>query len=526
MKRGSLTAHLRQLSGQSAIYGSADVASQIINLLLTPVYVKFLTLPELGVLELLLLFSAFGKIVFRMGLDAGFFRVYYDLDSADERRELAGTVALYSAAAGVALWCLTALGAPVLARLLFGASGPDLRRFVLLAATDLFLGTFLFIPLILLRIRNQVGRFAAFNAGRNLVNTGLKVALVVSGHGVAGVLWSDITATALLALALAPILVRETRLAFSGQRLREVLAFCLPKAPHGIMVQVLSLADRWILRQYSSLALIGVYGKAYALGAGVKFVLSAFEPAWQPFVYAQIGTPDAPRTFARLATYVWAVFLVVGLGVAVFGRELLMAFTFTNPSIWIGAPVVPVVALGCLGHGAFLLSSIGIAISKKTRYYPIVTAVAAAVNVGGNFLLIPRWGMMGAAWATVASYLAMAAAGYVISHRVYPIPFEKGRLARLTAAALLAFFVSLVAPVPQVAAPGSGGRSVHYFITQVVPGLVPAVGVKLLLLGVFPALVVLLGVVRSEEWAWLRRRLGRYLASKDALSRTTSSTKR
>ena len=147
MKRGSLTAHLRQLSGQSAIYGSADVASQIINLALTPLFVKWLSPVEFGILELLLLFSAFGKIAFRMGLQDGFFRIYYDLETEGQRRDLAGTVALYSAAVGAVLWTVMALGAPLVARLLFDTGDRGLSRFVLLAATDLFLGTFIFIPL-------------------------------------------------------------------------------------------------------------------------------------------------------------------------------------------------------------------------------------------------------------------------------------------------------------------------------------------------------------------------------------------
>ncbi len=487
------------------MYGSADVVSQVINLALTPVYVAFLTPAEFGILELLLLFSAFGKIVFRIGLEAGFLRIHYDLKTDDERRELAGTVALYSVVVAAALWGLMAVGAPLVARLLFDTSGPDLNRFVLLAATDLFLGTFLFIPLVLLRIHNRPGRFAAFVAGRNIVNAALKVTLVVSGWGVAGVLWSDVAATALLAAALAPILIREGRLAFNARRLREVLAFGLPKAPHGLMVQILSFADRKILTLFHGLAITGLYGKAYALGAGVKFVLSAFEPAWQPFVYAQMGQPDAQRTFARLATYVWGAFLVVGLGVAVLGRELLMAFTFTNPDFWVAAPVVPIVALGYLCHGAFLLSSIGIGITKKTRYYPIVTAVAATVNVGGNFLLVPRWGMLGAAWVTVVSYATMAGVGYAISQRVYPVPFEKGRLARLTLAAVVVFFLSLAAPAPRVPESTEGGRSV---VSHVFRGLAPAVGIKVLLLGAFPLLIAAFGAVRREERAWLRQRVG------------------
>jgi hypothetical protein len=104
----------------------------------------------------------------------------------------------------------------------------------------------------------------------------------------------------------------------------------------------------------------------------------------------------------------------------------------------------------------------------------------------------------------------MAGVGYLLSQHVYPIPFEKGRLARLGIAAVLAFFLSLAAPVPKVPAAPDGERSVHFFVTAVAPALAPAVGVKTLMLGAFPLLIVALGVVRREEWSWLRGQVSRF----------------
>jgi O-antigen/teichoic acid export membrane protein len=94
----------------------------------------------------------------------------------------------------------------------------------------------------------------------------------------------------------------------------------------------------------------------------------------------------------------------------------------------------------------FLLTSVGIGVSKRARYYPTITAVVAAANVAANFLLIPRFGMMGAAWATLVSYAVMAAMGAVISQRLYPIPFERGRLLLLAAGGVAVFILGRWAP--------------------------------------------------------------------------------
>jgi O-antigen/teichoic acid export membrane protein len=455
-----------------------------VNLLLTPVYVLFLSPEDYGAIGLLLLFSALAKIVFRMGLDNGFFRVYYDL-KAEEQPRFAWSVWLFAAGSSTllfaAVWTLRA----TLARLFLGEAGATRELWIVLAAADIYLGAFSYVPQSLLRIQDRPGVFSAFAMGRHATNTLLKVALLWRGYGVGGVLISDAAATGLFSLALLPVLWRNARAGWTWGPLKEALAFGLPKVPHGFLFQIQELADRRILLSYGALAQVGLYQQGYAVGRGVKFALSAFEPAWQPFVYSQIGRPDAKATLARVVTYAFSTFLGLGLTFAVLGRELLMVLTWTRPVFWAAAPVIPLVVFAYVLHGVFLLTSIGIGIEKRARYYPVVTAATAATNVGLNLVLIPRLGMMGAAWTTVASYAVMAALGFGLSRRLYPIAYEWGRLGRVVAAAGVAYALSLLAP----------------------QALLPAVAVKLLALACFPLLAVALGVLRPEERSWIQERL-------------------
>lgn len=479
LEPGSLVAHLRRLVSHSALYGAADVFTNVVNLLLIPVYTAYLSAADYGTLAILLLFGTLAKIVFRLGLDAGFFRVHYDLDTDDERRRLAGTVALFSAAVGTALFAVVVLLAGPLSRLLLRTQ--EDAGLVVLAAADVYLGTFAFVPLNLLRIQDRPGRFSAFSAGRHALNTLLKVVFVASGHGVAGVLWSDVIATGLFSLALVPTLVRHASGRFSPELLRPALGFGLPKVPHGLLVQVQNLADRKILDLFVTRAEVGVYQMGYTLGAGVKFASSAFEPAWGPFVYSQLRSPDAPRTLARVATYAFAAFAGIGVALAALGPELLVLLTPSNPTFWAGAPVIPVVALAYVLHGLFLVTSVGIGIAKQARYYPIVTTAAACVNVAFNFALIPRFGILGAAWATVLAYAVMAVLGFAFSRRLYPIPFEAARLSRVALAAAAAYAVSLAAPAT----------------------LALAVVVKLAAVATYAVLLLATGVLRASDRAAL-----------------------
>jgi O-antigen/teichoic acid export membrane protein len=169
------------------------------------------------------------------------------------------------------------------------------------------------------------------------------------------------------------------------------------------------------------------------------------------------------------------VLFSIGLAIAVLGRELLILMTYRE--FHSGYPVIPVIVLAHVFQGLFLLTSIGIGISKKTYYYPVMTFAAATLNICMNLVLIPELGKMGAAWSTVAGYALMTVLGIYFSHRHYPIPFEWGRIGRMSLAAFVCYGVSLTAP----------------------EAILPALAVKAVALGLFPAALYLLGFFRPEE---------------------------
>jgi len=103
-------------------------------------------------------------------------------------------------------------------------------------------------------------------------------------------------------------------------------------------------------------------------------------------------------------------------------------------------------------QGIYLLTSIGLNITKRTQYYPVATMTAAAANVGLNIVLIPRLGIVGAAWANGAAYAVQAGLAYVFSQRFYPVRYEYGRLFRAVAAALIGYVVAKQLPAMPPAA--------------------------------------------------------------------------
>jgi O-antigen/teichoic acid export membrane protein len=462
---------VKTLARHAAVYGSADVFGRVINFLLLPLLTRHLSTFDYGVLGILLLFGVMTKLLFRMGLDSGFFRIYYEQETTEDKRKFTTTIFVASAVVALVGFVLVAMASRSIGRQLLG----DSNNFVVLVAADTFLRAFAFVPMNLFRIQERSLQFTVVSMFRNALNIGLKVFLVVSGWGVAGVLLADVLAEAVFILVLSPTLAKSLGAGFSFPMLREALRFGLPKVPHSVAYQVLNLADRKLLDMFSTRAEVGLYHVAYMFGTAIKLFLSAFELAWGPFIYSILKRADAPKTMARVATYAAVVLFSMGLAIAVLARELLILMT--APEFHSGYPVIPVIVLAHIFQGLFLLCSIGIGISKQTNYFPVMTFAAATLNICMNLVLIPELGKMGAAWSTVAGYGLMTALGIYFSHRHYPIPFEWRRIGRIALAAFLCYGVSLTAP----------------------EALLPALAVKAVALGLFPVALYLLGFFRPEE---------------------------
>ncbi|MCI0407501.1 MAG: oligosaccharide flippase family protein, partial [Acidobacteria bacterium] len=190
---GVILQQIKDLARQSAVYALADSFGPLLSLLLLPVLTRRLTPADYGDLALLLLFGVATKILFRLGLDAGFFRIYYDQPGEREKQVFTTTLLVASGFVCTLLLAITYLLSDSIALGLLGQPRGD---WIMLVAGDTFFNAFSFIPMSLFRIRGRPGFFLAATLLRNGANVALKLGLVLAGWGVAGVLWADLASSA------------------------------------------------------------------------------------------------------------------------------------------------------------------------------------------------------------------------------------------------------------------------------------------------------------------------------------------
>ena len=429
---------IRELSKNLAIYGLGDVAISVINLLLLPVYVRYLSPADYGALALLGTVEVIAKILFRMGLDGSFMRFFYDDEAVLARQRLASTIFFFLLGVSGLLLAASLLLSPPLSVWLF-EDAPHLRALQLTLANTFLIGL-TFFPFHVLRMEKRAAQFSALTLTRSLATLILRIVLVVGlGYGVLGVVLADTIVTAVLMVVLVRWFRPLIRPVFSKPILREVLKFGLPRVPHAAAQQVIAVGDKLILTAFRSLDEVGVYSIGVSFGLTQKIFLSAFEYAWAPFYYENARDPAARRLFSSMTTYGLAVLALMTAGLSATGRDLLAAATQDQAARYVpAADVITWTAVGVFFQGAYLMTSIGLNITKNTQYYPVATMAAAVSNVGLNFVLVPRFGMMGAAWANAVAYGLQAVLAFRFSQMFFPVQYETRRIVTLAAAAVIA----------------------------------------------------------------------------------------
>jgi len=491
---------IRDLSRNITVYGLGDVAVSIVNFFLLSVYVRYLDAADYGVIGILGSLEVVAKIVFRFGLDGAFMRLFYDSDRAADRRRLASTIFFFLLILDGTIVAVLMAAAPRMSAALLGRV--EYTAALRLMLLNTFAIGFTFIPFHVLRIEQRTITFSLLTLARAVFTTLVRLVLVVNlGLGVTGLYLADVIVTAGVMIALARWFAPLIRATFSRPVLRDALRFGLPRLPHAAAQQVIAVGDKFVLKLFVSLENVGVYSMGVSFGLVQKLFLSAFESAWAPFYYATVREPDAPRTFRVVTTYGVAVLALLTAGLAATGRHAAQAMTHgfllapDDPRWDAVSTVITWTAIGVFLQGFYLLTSIGLNITKRTEYYPLATIAAAVVNISLNFMLIPRFGIVGAAWANGAGYAVQAGLGYVFAQRFYPIAYEWGRLLRVCAAALAAAWAAR--SLPSVALAGDP-RSTWAPIPDLLVRGVTVVALFAIILGIT-------GFVQADELARLRR---------------------
>jgi O-antigen/teichoic acid export membrane protein len=418
---------IKRLARHSAVYGISDALNRSIGFLLMFLYTRRLTNDEIGLYVLGYVFAGFFGIFYSWGLSNAFLRYVVTVDRKEEQRVLFSTSYLFLFMLSLSLSTLLWIFPDSISRLAFGGGGyPDLIRLI---GGILFFDTLCTLPFLVLRAQERSGTYLLLYVLKFFLTIGSTLVLVGwADRGVRGVFESNLIASGVLFGASFRYGLPYLRSLFALGRLKSLLAFGVPYVPTLLANRVIELSDRRILEWMTDTDVVGLYTVGYRFGMIVLFFVKAFEIAWQPFFLSISREAEAKKVYARVMTY----FLLIGSLLFLLICFLIpLLFPVYAPKQPTASRVVPLIALSYLLYGLYVNLIVGVYLKNRTRVLPSIVGVAAAVNIFLNLVLIPQYGMMGAAAATLAAYAVMAALLHEILRRSYPIRYEWIRILKI-----------------------------------------------------------------------------------------------
>jgi O-antigen/teichoic acid export membrane protein len=436
---------LKKIGRHSLVYGAGTLIGRAVGFLMVPFYTHFLSPADYGVLELLDLTTFFLSTVVGLGLSGAIVRFFYDFQDEGQRHEVVSTAVLFGIAVLGGAYLILQPLCPVLSNSLFDT--PVYSSYFHIIFASLCFDTTAELGISYIRAKQQSVVATAFSLARLVASLTLNVYfIVVHGMGVYGILFSSLISSLALAVVLTVITLREVGLGFSRAKLGAMVRYSLPLIPMSLGMFVLNFSDRFFLQHYASLTEVGIYSLGYKFGmASGVLVTSPFLLFWGAYAYEVVERPNGRELVARLQVYFTAVLLASTLAIAMLAEPIVRFMS--PPQYWRAAHVIPIVGLGYVLLGLSYFFRVGLQYTKRTKFLGYAVGASALLNLPLNFILIPRFHAMGAAWATLLSFVVLSLVTCQVAQRNFVIPYEYTRLAKLLGAGAIVFGASKLFPV-------------------------------------------------------------------------------
>ncbi len=427
----------------AAVYGAGNLLVSAGGFLLVPLYVRFLSEAEYGTLDV---FTRLGEVVILCllynGLRQALIAFHNQARDDRERRAVVGSTLLMTALFLGAGGGLVALAAGPLGGWL-GTDDPGLLQ---LAVLSVVLESLALMLLALAQARLESLFFAAVSFGQFLLRVVLCIVLVAGFRlGVEGVLIASCVTSGLFALGLLAREAARGGLGVDRKQIKALAWFALPFVPGGLGFFLLNSGDRFFLLHHADAAAVGAYALGYKLALAVKlFSRRPLYMVWSARMYDAARRPDAPVVFGRVFTRILGAYVAVGLALCLVQDEVV---TLLSGHDYGGAAsVIAPVVLAYLFLTAADLMDAGFFVTRRTAWKTPIMLTSTAVVLVLYRLLIPSFGMHGAAWATLLGFVAHAALTGLVAQRVFPVRYEWRRLVVLVGWAAMLWAASRLMP--------------------------------------------------------------------------------
>jgi len=434
---------LKQTAKQTLIYSLGNISSKLIGFVLLPLYTSFLSTQEYGMFAILEVTATILVAVCSFKLSTAMMRWCSTEESEFKTKSILFTTYL---SAFLVIVLLNAILQPFrdsFSVLFFGNS--QYQEYFLILFLSVSFEILNLFSLDLIRLKERSVFYILISITRLSTILVLNIYFIkYLSLGVKGILLSQLIGNALITLITLPFLLKNMVFNFYYSELKKMLNYGIPLVFSTISMMLLTMGDRYIIKYFLNYSEVGIYSLGYKIASVVNvLIIQSFQTGFLPIAYKNFDKPDAQRFFSKILTYYTFVLVLSSLGLSLFAKEIIELFS-KSEEFNIAYTIVPFIALAFVFKGIQYVYSLGLHFSKKTKYNAFIVLSAAILNFILNMILIPKFGIYGAAIATIVSWLIMSTAFYKFSFKFYKVKYELRNILLLISVGIGLYLLSLL----------------------------------------------------------------------------------
>ncbi|MBL4755119.1 MAG: oligosaccharide flippase family protein [Flavobacteriales bacterium] len=415
---------LKGLVKDVVIYGVAGGLSKSLMILLLPIYTRFFTPEEYGIVDLVTTVLMFLTIMSMLQMEAAIGRYFYEAKDEKENQRNLSTAFWTIMACSIVLIVLLYIIAKPLSALLFDSDQYS-ALFLVIAAILPLSNVYGFLTAVMRYVKKPMlyGLFSLIQISLTLGTSILYV--VYMKMGIIGVFYGQLTGFGAAALVMLLYSFRSKIIGLYWEQavIIRYLKFSLPLLPGMVGSWANNYVNRFVMLSYLTLAEIGLYTVAFRIASIFRLLEDAVKMAWGPFIYESLQKENHRELFKTVFNY--AVMLVFSLVIllTLFADEI---FSIFATSAYDNAIDVMVILFLSLGLNALVqIVLIGPVITKKTHYNSILQLASLIVNVTSLFILVPEYGLIGVPLSFLGSTLTLFLLAWINTEKLYYIGYPK-----------------------------------------------------------------------------------------------------
>ena len=442
---------LKQLAGETAIYGLSTILARIINFALVPLYTRVLTQAQYGVVSEFMAYIAMLQVVLTLGMETGCFR-YATKEGADPKQVFSNAFVTVFGVCALFLACMIVFAGDISTAMGY----PGFSNMIVYCGLILAIDCTTAILFAKLRHEHKALKFAVIKTLKILTEVGVNLLLylVLAARFAEGsCLWLTrfVSATPDFTYPIFAILVscvvclilifpELLKLTFKLDKglIHRLLVYSLPLMIAGLPGIMNDVLDRLLMRFLNAdpvnwRADLGVYQAAVKLAVIMQLFVQMFRYAAEPFFFQRERDKDSKKVYADVLNYFTAFCMFGFVALMLFMDEigLILGKDFRE-----GLSITPIMLMAYVITGILFNVNIWYKLSEKTGYAVWITLAGLVVTVVVNILFMPRYSYHAAAWGHIASYLTMLVLTAALGRKHYPIPYNWGVVLLLVAAGL------------------------------------------------------------------------------------------